>query len=56
MTAGAGAMGFFSNNLGVRGDVRYFRNVGDPEADNEFDIDFGSFSFWRGTGGLVLRF
>jgi hypothetical protein len=56
VTAGAGAMGFFTDNLGVRGDVRYFRNIGDPEPDNEFDIDFGSFSFWRGTAGIVLKF
>ena len=56
VTGGVGAMGFFSENLGVRGDVRYFRNIGDPEADNEFDIDFGDFSFWRGTAGIVLKF
>lgn len=56
VSGGVGAMGFFGNNLGVRGDVRYFRNIGDPEPDNEFDIDFGSFSFWRGTAGIVLKF
>jgi opacity protein-like surface antigen len=56
VTGGVGAMGFFTDNLGVRGDVRYFRNIGDPEPDNEFDIDFGNFSFWRGTAGLVLKF
>lgn len=56
VSGGVGAMGFFGNNLGVRGDVRYFRNVGDPEPDNEFDIDFGTFRFWRGTAGIVLKF
>ena len=56
VTGGVGAMGFFGNNLGLRGDVRYFRNIGDPEPDNEFDIDFGRFGFWRGTAGLVLKF
>jgi hypothetical protein len=55
-SAGIGGIGFFADNLGVRGDVRYYRNLGDPEPDNEFDIDFGEFSFWRATGGLVLRF
>jgi hypothetical protein len=55
-SAGVGAMGFFGQNLGLRGDVRYFRNLGDPEPDNEFDIEFGEFSYWRGTAGLVLRF
>ena len=56
VTGGVGIMGFFANNLGVRGDVRYFRNIGDPEPDNEFDIDFGSFSYWRGTGGIAFTF
>ena len=36
--------------------MRYFRNLTDPEPDNEFDVDLGSFSFWRATGGLVIRF
>jgi hypothetical protein len=54
--AGAGVLLPVGDRLGLRGDVRYFRNVGDPEPDNEFDIDFGSFDFWRATAGLTLRF
>ena len=53
---GGGVAGFFSDNLGLRGDVRYFRSLSDPMEDNEFDIDFGSFDFWRATLGLVIRF
>jgi hypothetical protein len=56
VTGGAGAVGYFSDHLGLRGDVRYFRNLGDPEPDNEFDIDFGDFSYWRATAGLVIKF
>jgi hypothetical protein len=56
VTGGVGAMGFFGKNLGIRADARYFRNIGDPEPDNEFDIDFGNFSYWRGTAGIVLKF
>ena len=56
VNGGVGAMGFFSENLGLRGDIRYFRNLSDPEPDDEFDIDFGDFSYWRGTAGIVLRF
>jgi opacity protein-like surface antigen len=55
VTAGVGAIGFFSDNVGLRGDVRYFRNLGDPEPDNEFDIDFGEFSYWRATAGVAFR-
>ena len=53
---GGGVMGFFNSNVGIRGDIRYFRNIGDDEPDNEFDLDFGSFDFWRGTAGLSITF
>jgi hypothetical protein len=56
VSGGVGAMGFFTDHLGVRADARYYRNLGDPEPDNEFDIDFGEFSYWRGTAGIVLKF
>ena len=53
MNAGAGVMGFLSQHVGVRGDVRYFRNVNsDSKIDN---IDFGAFHFWRASFGIVLR-
>lgn len=53
---GAGVAGFFSDNIGVQGDVRYFRSLQDNEPDDEFDVALGSFRFWRGTVGLVFRF
>jgi opacity protein-like surface antigen len=54
--AGVGVLAAVGDNLALRGDVRYFRNLGDEDADNELDIDFGSFDFWRATAGLSLRF
>lgn len=51
--AGAGVMGFFSNHVGLRGDVRYFRNFKEFDL-REFDI-FGTFDFWRASIGIVLR-
>lgn len=42
--------------VGIQGDIRYFRVLTDPEPDAEFDVDFGSLDFWRGTVGLALRF
>jgi opacity protein-like surface antigen len=53
---GGGIQVGLSEHVGIRGDIRYFRNVGDDEPDNEFDIDFGSFSYWRATGGLSFTF
>ena len=52
----AGVMVFFNDRVGVRGDVRYFRSIVDPEEDNEFDIDFSGFNFWRGTVGVTFKF
>ena len=55
VNVGAGAMGFATDHVGFRGDVRYYRQLTDPSEDNNFDIDFGSFDFWRGTVGLTFR-
>jgi opacity protein-like surface antigen len=51
---GAGAMGFFTPNVGLRGDVRYFRSVSE-EAGDDFDIDLGDFDFWQVTAGVAFK-
>ena len=53
---GGGIYVFFNEHVGLRGDVRYFRSLQDPEEDNEFDVAVGNFDFWRGTGGVTFRF
>lgn len=45
-----------TGSIGVQGDIRYFRALTDPQPDDEFDVDFGELSFWRGTVGLTIRF
>ena len=52
---GVGAFGFATDHIGFRGDLRYFRALSDPQEDNEFDISFGNFDFWRGTAGIAFR-
>ncbi len=52
---GGGAMGFMTDHIGFRGDVRYMRSLEDPTEDNEFDIGVGNFDFWRGTAGVTFR-
>jgi opacity protein-like surface antigen len=55
--AGAGVAGFFSDNVGIRGDVRYFRAFDDIEdEDDDLDITLGDLRFWRGTVGITFRF
>ncbi|MGH8639500.1 MAG: outer membrane beta-barrel protein, partial [Burkholderiales bacterium] len=43
LNVGGGVAGFFSDNLGVQGDVRYFRSLQDNEPDDELDVALGSF-------------
>jgi opacity protein-like surface antigen len=61
---GGGLHIFFSDNIGLRGDVRYFRGLeqtedDDPLEDDDFiDEDFAleDFDFWRATIGITFRF
>ncbi len=53
---GAGANFFFTDNFGLRGDIRYFRSLQDDEPDDEFDVGFADFRFWRGAVGATFRF
>ena len=53
---GAGVTGFVNDNIGIRGDVRYFRSLRDDEPDDEFDVGLSDFHFWRGTVGVSFRF
>jgi opacity protein-like surface antigen len=55
VNVGAGLNGHFTDTVGIRGDVRYFRSLQDAEADNDLDLSLGSFNFWRGTVGLTFR-
>jgi opacity protein-like surface antigen len=53
---GGGAMFFFGDHFGVRGDIRYFRTFSDVAFD-VINIDNpGRLNFTRGSAGLVLRF
>jgi opacity protein-like surface antigen len=55
INVGAGAHLFFTDNVGIRGDVRYFRSL--QNDDNELlDLGLSDFDFWRGTVGVTFRF
>jgi hypothetical protein len=53
---GGGFWGYFSDHVGLRGDIRYFRDLHTKDANDDFDLAFGQLRFWRATGGLVLAF
>jgi opacity protein-like surface antigen len=54
---GGGAMFFFSNHVGLRGDLRYFRTFNSVDF-GPIDVTLGPrhINFARASAGLVLRF
>lgn len=54
VNVGAGFVSFLNDRAGIRGDVRYFRDLQDNSTVG--DIDFGSFHFWRASAGVTIRF
>lgn len=52
---GAGAMGFVSDRIGLRSDLRYFRSLQNDLEDTPITENLGRFGFWRLTGGVVFR-
>ena len=51
---GGGVMGFFNDNVGLRGDIRYVRSFEEAD-DNLVTIGIGDFDFWRANVGVVFR-
>lgn len=55
VNVGGGAHVFFSDLIGLRGDLRYFRGLTEDD-EGLFDLGFENFEFWRGTVGITFRF
>lgn len=53
---GGGVVGQVNPRIGIRGDVRYFRNIQDSDEGDNVDIDLGGFNFWRTSLGVTFRF
>jgi opacity protein-like surface antigen len=56
---GGGIMAFFSDHVGVRGDIRYFRTLTDDNPGSGIDdvnFDFGPLNFWKWDVGAAFRF
>jgi opacity protein-like surface antigen len=52
---GAGVMGYFSDNVGLRFDYRYFRNFQETNT-NTIGLQVGHFSFSSASIGVLFRF
>lgn len=57
---GGGLMVFLTDNIGLRGDIRQFRNLSSDDPDDDFpepdELGLGDFKFWRATGGVTIKF
>jgi len=56
VNVGAGVVGSMRNNIGLRGEFRYFRALQDSEAGDGLDLEFAKLAFWRGSLGITFRF
>jgi hypothetical protein len=53
---GVGVMATASGQVGVRGDLRYFRDLVGKSTGDTTTIDFGAFHFWRASLSVLFRF
>jgi len=55
INAGGGLMIFFTDSVGIRGDLRYFRSFKHID-ENDLNLSLGGFDFWRASAGVSFRF
>jgi opacity protein-like surface antigen len=53
---GGGVMAFFSEHVGVRADVRYFRTLNDDNPSGGVDFNLGDLNFWKWDVGAAFKF
>jgi opacity protein-like surface antigen len=56
INVGGGLIVYLGDHVGLRGDVRYFRDLQDADPDGAFDVDFGNVDYWRGVAGITFKF
>ena len=54
LNIGGGVNGQFTENVGIRGDIRYFRSFEKDEGET-LDLGLSNFDFWRGSVGVAFR-
>ncbi len=55
INVGGGFMVSLGDHLALRGDIRYFRDLQNTQPGG-LDLDLGHVDYWRGVGGLTLKF
>jgi len=55
VNAGAGLIVLFSEHVGLRGDLRYFRSLQDIDIE-DLSVGLGNLDFWRAYAGVTFKF
>ena len=56
---GGGVMAFFTEHVGIRGDIRYFRTLRDSDPGtgaDDLDFNLGDLNFWKWDVGAAFKF
>lgn len=56
---GGGVMAFFTEHVGIRGDIRYFRTLRDSNPGSgadDLDFNLGDLNFWKWDVGAAFKF
>lgn len=56
INVGGGLIGYFGDHVGLRIDIRYFRDLSDDQPGGGVDFGLGNVDYWRAVAGLALRF
>ena len=59
INVGGGVIGYIGSHVGLRADIRYFRDLSDlsPTGDAaDVNLALGKVDFWRVVGGLTFKF
>lgn len=59
INVGGGLIGYIGSHVGLRADIRYFRDLSDLTPSDDFDdidLGLGKVDYWRAVGGLTFKF
>ncbi len=53
--AGGGVIAWLRHDVGIRGELHYFRSLRKRGSGNSFEVSLGTFDFWTAMAGVTLR-
>ncbi len=56
VNVGGGLIGYVGDHVGLRLDIRYFRDLSDDQVGSGVDFALGNLDYWRAVAGIALKF